>query len=291
MAALDEESPPNNGIEQRPQLDETVPTQSPTNSSCCNSNRLSGLTFVVLLFTTIALGVYLAMSNEDGDSITPFNNGETNNNNNGDVVVAYDDRVRYYQELQETIRPFIDSPQDQAIEWLAFKDILLQQGDGDWRYHQRLWQRFTLVTLYFAHSGPSTWKVLNEPSSGWIQHGVGVHECDWRGIDCNTSREVVGIRLSGRQGITLTGEQMTTELGILSSLSYLDLSSNRLRGSIPPEWATLTNLELLDLSDNQLSSFVPPYLGGFSNLKTLILAGNQFTGDFPTNELLSPLGK
>ena len=47
----------------------------------------------------------------------------------------------------------------------------------------------------------------------------------------------------------------------------LDLSSNRLRGTMPPVLSNLSNLQYLDLSENQLSGFLPAELGHLSNLE------------------------
>ena len=51
------------------------------------------------------------------------------------------------------------------------------------------------------------------------------------------------------------------ELGSLSNLEQLWLSSNQLTGSIPAELGALTNLEWLWLSHNGLSGSIPAELG------------------------------
>ena len=143
------------------------------------------------------------------------------------------------------------SPQDRAIDWLAFDDEpLFDSNDLDVSPEEmkRLEQRYALVVWYFAHGGPSLWTTLNrDASSGWIEHGAGVHECDWRGVDCEyledeTNGVIVGLRLSNTMGVVMMGSSMSTELGMLTDLRSIDFSDQRLQGKIPDEWSKLTNL-------------------------------------------------
>ena len=61
----------------------------------------------------------------------------------------------------------------------------------------------------------------------------------------------------------------------------LNLSSNELNGSIPPDLGNCSNLESLDLSSNDLSSKIPPELGNLNNLTSLDLASNDLSGSIP----------
>ena len=116
-------------------------------------------------------------------------------------------------------------------------------------FRDLLEQRYALVVWYFDQGGPTVWKTLNrEASSGWIAFGAGVHECDWKGVDCgeggsdNTKRAVVGLRLSPALGVVLTGTSLSTEIGLLTNLRRMDFSDQRLQGKIPDEWAALSQL-------------------------------------------------
>jgi hypothetical protein len=126
------------------------------------------------------------------------------------------------------------APQRKAIEWLAYEDPL-HLKDFD-----KIYQRYALATIYFGQGGP-LWALTAE-DDGWMVNTDGMHECKWKGIDCDTSTErVIGLRLGGSPGILLTGE-MVPEVGLLSDLEHLHVSYNRIKGSIPEELYSLTNL-------------------------------------------------
>ena len=71
------------------------------------------------------------------------------------------------------------------------------------------------------------------------------------------------------------------EIGELSNLTYLELSSNQLSGSIPAEIGKLSNLEELYLTHNELSGSIPVEIGKLSNLRYLFLNNNEFSGSIP----------
>ena len=59
--------------------------------------------------------------------------------------------------------------------------------------------------------------------------------------------------------------------------------NNNLTGEIPSEIGNLTNLNSLDLSSNQLTGEIPPEIGNLINLlNTLELQDNQLTGEIPS---------
>ncbi|MCH8961562.1 MAG: RsmD family RNA methyltransferase [Bacteroidetes bacterium] len=72
-------------------------------------------------------------------------------------------------------------------------------------------------------------------------------------------------------GVTITGVRVTR----------LDLRSNRLTGSIPPELGNLANLEILFLNNNDLTGSIPVELGNLTNLSFLLLEANDLTGSIP----------
>eukprot|EP00980_Cylindrotheca_fusiformis_P026153 scaffold15472_cov117-Cylindrotheca_fusiformis.AAC.17 len=258
-------------------VDDTVPTQvsvEPETEYCFREKRYFPWIFFTLVTTSAALGVAILLGGFRG----------SHRANRDDS--AFYDREGYYEELQATFLPLTGSPQDQAIEWLAFHDTPLE---GNARNH--LMQRFALVVFYFTHGGPTTWNSINDSQSGWISHGGGIHECQWRGVDCNSADEVTGLRLPAGEGIALTGSSLASEIGLLTSLQYFDGANQRLQGTIPSEWGSLTNMIMLDLSNNEIRSTIPSFIGAFSNLSSLMLGGNLLTGHFPQTLLESNIGE
>ena len=68
----------------------------------------------------------------------------------------------------------------------------------------------------------------------------------------------------------------------IENTTELNLSSNQLTGSIPPEIGNLTNLRDLRLSSNQLTGSIPPEIENLTKLTILILSNNEFTGEIPS---------
>ncbi|KAL3643560.1 hypothetical protein CASFOL_014375 [Castilleja foliolosa] len=69
-------------------------------------------------------------------------------------------------------------------------------------------------------------------------------------------------------------------LAKLPQIKIVDISSNYLKGTIPPEWAS-TKLEYLAVAVNRLSGPIPRYLGNITTLVALSLETNMFTGAIP----------
>ncbi|CAD6224501.1 unnamed protein product [Miscanthus lutarioriparius] len=80
-----------------------------------------------------------------------------------------------------------------------------------------------------------------------------------------------------------------SELGMLPSLEIsLNLSSNRLSGEIPSQFAGLDKLGSLDLSHNELSGSLEP-LAALQNLVTLNISYNAFAGELPNTPFFQKL--
>ncbi|KAL9329438.1 hypothetical protein ACSQ67_004441 [Phaseolus vulgaris] len=65
------------------------------------------------------------------------------------------------------------------------------------------------------------------------------------------------------------------------NLTYIDLSSNNLRGNIPSSITMLDTLQVLILSSNQLKGEIPYSIGDLISLKNLSLDSNSFSGSLP----------
>ncbi len=125
-----------------------------------------------------------------------------------------------------------------------------------------------LVALYDSTDGDN-W----DDNTNWKQTG---QPCTWYGVSCS-GNHVYSLDLRSN---TLVGS-IPPQLGSLSNLGYLNLNSNQLSGAIPPQLGSLSNLQVLELNGNQLSGAIPPELGGLSNLEWLGLTSNQLSGAIP----------
>ncbi|KAG4144016.1 hypothetical protein ERO13_D05G010100v2 [Gossypium hirsutum] len=68
---------------------------------------------------------------------------------------------------------------------------------------------------------------------------------------------------------------------VLTCLSGIDLSCNKLTGPIPPAFSNLKQIESLDLSHNNLSGKIPPQLVGLYRLSYFSVAYNNLSGSTP----------
>ncbi|CAI9776565.1 unnamed protein product [Fraxinus pennsylvanica] len=117
----------------------------------------------------------------------------------------------------------------------------------------------------------TTWNFENR-SEGFI--------CKFIGIDCwhPDENRVLNIKL-GNMG--LNG---TFPLGVAgcSSMTGLDLSSNKIHGNIPNNISHIVGfLTSLDLSNNELSGEIPVDISNCTYLNVLKLDNNQLTGQVP----------
>ncbi len=104
-----------------------------------------------------------------------------------------------------------------------------------------------LVDLYTRTNGAG-WT----NKTGWLTN---CDPCSWAGVSCTNGRVTyIDLRSNG-----LTGS-LPASLGNLAGLEYLNLQNNRLSGRIPADLSRLTKLKYLALGDNQLSGCYPASL-------------------------------
>ena len=140
--------------------------------------------------------------------------------------------------------------------------------------------RAALAALYKATDGPN-W-VNNE---GWLSDAP---LDEWYGVGTDGFGRVFSLDLQGRWDEEqrewiphgLHGP-IPVELGSLTNLRYLWLSTNALTGGIPPELGNLADLRSLDLGSNALTGSIPAELGGLASLERLQLYHNELTGSIP----------
>ncbi|KAE8792095.1 LRR receptor-like serine/threonine-protein kinase FLS2 [Hordeum vulgare] len=68
---------------------------------------------------------------------------------------------------------------------------------------------------------------------------------------------------------------------ILTTLTAIDLSNNRLEGNIPESVGRLVSLRVLNMSHNAFTGKIPTQLGGVTDLESLDLSCNQLSGEIP----------
>lgn len=77
---------------------------------------------------------------------------------------------------------------------------------------------------------------------------------------------------------SLTG---SVPVNLPKSLEKLEVSDNRLSGTIPEGIEDYQELTVIDLSDNQLNGSIPSSLGNLSKLENLLLSNNYLSGLIP----------
>eukprot|EP00980_Cylindrotheca_fusiformis_P013568 scaffold3467_cov118-Cylindrotheca_fusiformis.AAC.5 len=182
------------------------------------------------------------------------------------------------------------SPQYRALDWLSNEDewTAEQMEAGNLNIPlQILLERYALVVLFMAWDGNS-WN-----NNSWMLV-PNLSTCDWNassdsflqysepyGVVCGDDSFVSGFSLLG---VGATGE-IPTELLLLSSLEYLLLDSNYLRGTISPELFLLPKLNSLSLSGNDLEGSIPSEVGLAANLQMLDLSGNGILSGMIPSEI------
>ncbi|PIN23776.1 Serine/threonine protein kinase [Handroanthus impetiginosus] len=102
--------------------------------------------------------------------------------------------------------------------------------------------------------------------------------CSWIGVTCGSRQQrVTALDISA---MGLAGD-LPPELGNLTLLGYLNLSSNSFHGVLPEELAQLRRLKVIDFEFNNFAGEIPSWFGNLYNLKLLSVAFNKFNGTIP----------
>jgi hypothetical protein len=118
----------------------------------------------------------------------------------------------------------------------------------------------------------STWK--NDPNADC---------CKWEGVQCNNQTgRVQTLDLRGsRTRFLISGNQisgMLPDFSIFSSLTLLDLSSNKLHGEIPTTIGSVAELSVMLLADNYFEGIIcESHFTNLSKLEWLDLSHNSLT--------------
>ncbi|XP_031257533.1 probable LRR receptor-like serine/threonine-protein kinase At3g47570 [Pistacia vera] len=122
-------------------------------------------------------------------------------------------------------------------------------------------------------------KIILDPQGVLNSWNDSRHFCDWEGITCGRRhRRVTFLELRSRG---LSGS-LSPSIGNLSFLQKFDVSNNSLQGEIPPEVGRLFRLKDLQLRNNSLVGEIPANMSHCSRLTFLNLGINNLVGKFPS---------
>ncbi|XP_012489064.1 receptor kinase-like protein Xa21 isoform X1 [Gossypium raimondii] len=111
--------------------------------------------------------------------------------------------------------------------------------------------------------------------------------CNWIGVICGGQpQRVVALSLSsmGLDGTLPPVGTTPSALGSITSLKKIDLSYNKLSGSIASTIFNLSSLQIIDLSHNMLAGNLPADMANrLPELKELYLSRNQLYGQIPSS--------
>ena len=130
-------------------------------------------------------------------------------------------------------------------------------------------ERALLEAFFHATNGPNWFN-----KDHWLTDSP---ISDWYGIERLRNGHVAILNLESN-GLTGT---IPPEIGEMLSLETLNLAANGLTGTIPPEIGNMPSLEILILSANELSGTIPPEIGEMPSLTRLIVNNNSLSGNIP----------
>mmetsp|Transcript_6735 Transcript_6735/g.15325 ORF Transcript_6735/g.15325 Transcript_6735/m.15325 type:complete len:868 (-) Transcript_6735:193-2796(-) len=229
--------------------------------------RLGIVLIAVIVFFSICIGVYVSGNSDANKSSPPppstLSNDDVVDRNDPPPralppppttpIDGFDDSSLHTMTLADlqyivnTITPDASilnnphTPQSKALEW-SKNDMKIYNVE----VASRVAQRYALATLYYSTNGTG-WQTNTNWGNG--------HECEWYGVGCEV------------------GENNAV------SVTYIDINSNHLDGSIPPEIGYITSLEQIHLWGNNLVGSIPSTLSQLVNLHTLYLDRNRLDGE------------
>lgn len=207
-----------------------------------------------------------------------------------------------YERVFAEYRPDPGTPQYDALNFVIYNTF------GQLSTLRRV-QQYALAVFYYSTFAVSN-TFVTEPA-GWstAENWLSFYECQWEGIECEPSGNIVGIFLPDHN----VAGSLPIELAFLSSLEVMDLSSNQLHippnsvvlgymtnlrtlllndnffvtdAGLPSSFVFLSNLQEVDLSRNLLQGRLDDSLfGSLTSLRRLVLEANYLSGPLPSEQL------
>jgi hypothetical protein len=158
------------------------------------------------------------------------------------------------------------TPLDRALQHLVAFNSQVQLSTCVADHKDRLKQRFAYLAFVFSTGIGGTYQWFTNPN-----------ECQWLGISCVGNR-VTTVSYPMR---SLSGT-IPDDVGLWTSLTYFDVTSNQLRGSLPSSIGKLTGLTFFAVTDNQLTGTIPTDVSKWTSINEAYFEVNMFSGTMPT---------
>ncbi|CAJ1962917.1 unnamed protein product [Cylindrotheca closterium] len=162
-----------------------------------------------------------------------------------------------------------------AVEWLGNEANAAQSIP--FPLDRKYLQRFGILILYFSVN-PNVQTTNSDNALLPNRDMRNQDSCSWTGMRCNENGMLTRIRLAKRQ----FDGRLPVVWGFFPKLRTIDLSKNKLKGSIPADlFENALELEELYLYKNQLSGSISPKIGNLWLLRRFHLSHNSLTGSIP----------
>ncbi|KAL5790077.1 hypothetical protein ACOSQ2_004965 [Xanthoceras sorbifolium] len=208
-----------------------------------------------------------------------------------------------HSRLSKGLRP-VHLAEERSSKWESDVEIValetyLKANEGD-ALTQDVGVEANLIVVSTDLSAPNLASALVNSRWWWsdsMRNNNSDH-CKWTAITCNEAGSLRELNFScfpnlehfSARNSNLFG-RITSEIGALSKLKFLDmgennltdliLSSNQLSGLLPQNLGNLKSLIFLNVSNNNLIGPIPSTFGHLSNLTFLYLDSNQFNSSIP----------
>ena len=187
----------------------------------------------------------------------------------------------------------------EALSWMVSFDPA--QLDFTANNKEEVLQRFAVASLFYG-THPQEWANTTSTTGGaeievrrqllrnlestssrrslenWM---TDASICQWEGVGCNDGAETItqlNISHADLQGT------LPADLTLLSQLTHLDVSNNRIHGSIPESYPqSFTKLELFFAQHNAMTGSLPDTIGEWTSLYKLDISENKMVGSLPTS--------